>query len=1408
MRYVNRPVTVALFAVAALNASASWAQNPYWYVAGVRTPLSYSDTFAAAQMASAESARELVAGRRGRMVGVDHGASQVFGGRTVALVAAMSRSRAAGAEVGAALRGQPGVLRVLPVYGRGRYALVETDELVVSFRMPITDTQRQALAARYRIEFLRHLGQYCTDGWLCRVLDPNVDSALQVANAIHENEAVEFAHPNFLGTREYRGGRQPRLIPNDPLFSDQWHLNATGQLGTKDDADVDAPEAWDTTTGSSSITICVNDDAVDYSHEDFNVGGKLLPGLDQIDGDNDPSPESSSGEEHGTAVAGVATAVQGNGRGVTGAAPGARLTGVRMGFAEDDEADAFYFAAQSGADLINNSWGPPDGFGVPQPLPDVVRAAIDYAADQGRGGRGCVIFFAAGNGNESADLDGYASYSKVISVAASNDQDQRSVYSDFGNSVDVCAPSSDDFHNGITTTDQMGLGGYQSGNYTNDFGGTSSACPLACGVAALVLSVDPTLTRQQVQAVLQNTADKIDPAGGAYVNGRSKYYGYGKVNAQAAVLNAVAGKGTAITLQVSTKYLGSPLRPGVTATSDASPVQVSYTNGRGVASTANVWDGNAVQIGAQPGTTVQFPTMDAAAMAAPQGTSQRWITTAPASAVVGSQPQTLTGEYFHQLRRSFRVAAQAGGDPVTDAHPVDLAVVQLDQAAATTVSGTAKQVYADTGSSYTFGVEAAGGTSEERWASADTTGDGVSDPRTGTVSQQEPEVTASFYHLVRPKVILNGTNKDSTVATSKRKLLGQSQLVTGLSGSFQDWCDNGSPLAFTDQSTGSPLLAASGAREFIVQKGLVETIDYVVQPQLNTSSVRVRRYGSTPAVPVTATVAPANGRTAAQIYVTVRDSAGSPITGIDPKRIGLFASVPGTPASTDPSAVEGLKITNPTTATDQNGLVTFQATRSLPGTVTFHATLDGLAIGQPAAGTAPAQISQASVEFLQVMTVPLPQRGLYLLSFPITPDTPTNPGISHQLISDFEVSPTPPQVARLLPGSSSFEFFRADKPSETFRIAPGRGFFLRTTTAGSLELTGQRSQGPTYNLPLPGMGYHMLGNPQESRALNWNMADFEVFAQGTSVGLLSSPATWQYVNPFVWAYSGHAYELVIDPNIPGGQGLRNQIGVFEGFLWLALKNGVGVVYTPNSNRAERAEPISPANFGVSLFAATDDARASVIVGAQRQALRCAPAPAVDDGAPVAMELITADQTRAAADWLGRPVTQPTTWRVAVRTRQAGREVTLSWPYLNRQLPAGSRVRLTDLTTGRRVLLNTSSQLRYLSEAGERQFDLTVLPPSAGGLRVTGFRAVPSRGRAVTFEAQLTADAELLLRVSSLTGRVVAEVGPVAGEGLTTLAWDGLDRDGRPVPRGTYQVTLVARSADGELVRAVRTLILR
>ena len=122
----------------------------------------------------------------------------------------------------------------------------------------------------------------------------------------------------------------------------------------------------------------------------------------------------------------------------------------------------------------------------------------------------------------SVDNDGYASYAKVIAVAACNDRGRRSVYSDFGNAVWCAFPSSDFGHApfnqpdpltpGIWTTDRHGAGGYNvgqvadgdaAGDYTNSFGGTSSACPGAAGVAALVLSVNPALTWQGVRDVLQ-----------------------------------------------------------------------------------------------------------------------------------------------------------------------------------------------------------------------------------------------------------------------------------------------------------------------------------------------------------------------------------------------------------------------------------------------------------------------------------------------------------------------------------------------------------------------------------------------------------------------------------------------------------------------------------------------------------------------------------------------------------------------------------------------------------------------------------------------------------------------------------------------------------------------------------------
>jgi len=252
--------------------------------------------------------------------------------------------------------------------------------------------------------------------------------------------------------------------------------------------------------------------------------------------------------------------------GASGVAPAARLMPIRLysGLGSQREADAFRWAADHGADVISCSWGPKDGrwWNLNDPLhqtsvqlPPNTRLAIDYAVTQGRGGKGCVVLFAAGNGNESVDNDGYASYAKVIAVAACNDTSKRSVYSDFGNAVWCAFPSSDSgyapFNHpdpltpGIWTVDRVGSAGYNTGGngngdaagmFTNSFGGTSSACPGAAGVVALMLSVNPSLTSGEVKELIKQACDRIDPQGGQYdVNGHSAKYGYGRLNARTAV---------------------------------------------------------------------------------------------------------------------------------------------------------------------------------------------------------------------------------------------------------------------------------------------------------------------------------------------------------------------------------------------------------------------------------------------------------------------------------------------------------------------------------------------------------------------------------------------------------------------------------------------------------------------------------------------------------------------------------------------------------------------------------------------------------------------------------------------------------------------------------------------------------
>ncbi|MEO8497952.1 MAG: S8 family serine peptidase, partial [Planctomycetota bacterium] len=135
-----------------------------------------------------------------------------------------------------------------------------------------------------------------------------------------------------------------------------------------------------------------------------------------------------------------------------------------------------------------------------------------------------------------------ANLTSTIAVGASTDWDYRANYSQFGNEVDIVAPSDGGFSS-IATTDRTGSDGYNTasgsaGDYTTTFGGTSSATPLAAGIGALLLSKNPGLTSEQIRQALRNTTDKIGNV--TYSNGFNQYYGYGRVNAQAALAAVIA----------------------------------------------------------------------------------------------------------------------------------------------------------------------------------------------------------------------------------------------------------------------------------------------------------------------------------------------------------------------------------------------------------------------------------------------------------------------------------------------------------------------------------------------------------------------------------------------------------------------------------------------------------------------------------------------------------------------------------------------------------------------------------------------------------------------------------------------------------------------------------------------------
>jgi subtilisin-like proprotein convertase family protein len=235
----------------------------------------------------------------------------------------------------------------------------------------------------------------------------------------------------------------------------------------------------------------------------------------------------------------VAAAVGDNTSGVAGIAYRCKILPVKIFSGEDIVpfdilADALRYAGQK-ADVLSCSWGIPPSGDVEQAIKDVVQT--------GRGGKGSPVFVATGN-QSSSSISFPASVPEAIAVGASTNRGKLSGYSNHGEGIDFVAPSSGGTR-GIFTTDVSISGrGYNVGDpnngdteglYTNSFGGTSSATPLAAGIAALILSVNTNLKWDQVRKYMRDTADKIDTEHGYYVNGYSVYYGFGRVNAYKAL---------------------------------------------------------------------------------------------------------------------------------------------------------------------------------------------------------------------------------------------------------------------------------------------------------------------------------------------------------------------------------------------------------------------------------------------------------------------------------------------------------------------------------------------------------------------------------------------------------------------------------------------------------------------------------------------------------------------------------------------------------------------------------------------------------------------------------------------------------------------------------------------------------
>ncbi|KAH7123892.1 peptidase S8/S53 domain-containing protein [Dendryphion nanum] len=322
-----------------------------------------------------------------------------------------------------------------------------------------------------------------------------------------------------------------RLEIKDPIFEEQWHIFNVKSPGN----DINVTDVWIQGITGKGVTACIVDDGLDMDSEDLKDNFFAQGSYDFNDHVELPKPRLSD-DRHGTRCAGEVAAGRNNACGV-GIAYDAKISGVRIlsgDITDADEALAINYELQHN-DIYSCSWGPPDDGKTMQAPGILIEKAMVTAVQKGRGGKGSIYVFAAGNGAASDDncnFDGYTNSIYSITVGAIDKNNLHPYYSE-ACSAQLVVTYSSGGGDAIHTTD------VGANKCTAQHGGTSAAGPIGVGTYALVLQARPELTWRDVQWLTVMTAVPFDqPSDWKKTSlGRmySHQFGYGKLDAYAIV---------------------------------------------------------------------------------------------------------------------------------------------------------------------------------------------------------------------------------------------------------------------------------------------------------------------------------------------------------------------------------------------------------------------------------------------------------------------------------------------------------------------------------------------------------------------------------------------------------------------------------------------------------------------------------------------------------------------------------------------------------------------------------------------------------------------------------------------------------------------------------------------------------